>query len=163
MISKRILITTTVAVLLAAGTAFAAFRHYHRPAPFDLFGPQVVAQLHFNRLQTRSFDKIRSERKALFTEFHAQHLAMMHAMQTALQSSAPDLQALVKQADASRDRMKAAMRRIQRDELNLYGILTIKQKSIVRAALLKRLVLMEKRQAWWQSHPQQKHSGPGAR
>jgi Spy/CpxP family protein refolding chaperone len=144
MKSKRILIITAVAALLAASTAFAAYRH-HRPA-FGLFSPKVVAQLHLTTAQTQSLDAIKAERKALFTQFREQRRTMMAALETTLKSENPDLRALAQQRDAAMDQMRDRMRKIQGDELNLYDSLSPQQKKVVRDSILKRISFMHKHQ-----------------
>lgn len=156
MRSKRILIATAVIALLASGTAFAAYRGHHRPT-FGLFGPRVVEQLHLNSTQTQSLDAIKSERKALFTQFRDQRRAMMTASETALKSNTPDLRALAQQRNAAMDQMRDKMRKIQGDELNLYDSLTPQQKTVVRDSLLKRMSFMQKH--WHHGNWQQSH-GP---
>ena len=149
MRSRRFLIITTVITLLAAGTAFAMGRHgsWHQRHAFGLFSPKVVAQLHLNSAQTRSLDAIKSERKALFTQFRDQRRTMMAALKTALKSENPDLRALAQQRDAAMDQMRDKMRKIQGEELDLYDSLTPQQKTVVRDALLKRMSFMHRHHA----------------
>jgi Spy/CpxP family protein refolding chaperone len=166
---KRILIIFASMALFTTGTAFAAMSQHgpgdHGPAPFELFSPQVVEQLHLNSTQTKALDNIQSERKAMFTQMRAQHQAMIQSMQTALKSDNPDLRALAQQTDAAMDQMRDNMRKIQNEELNLYDTLTTQQKKVVRDALLKRMSYMGQRRDWKRGQPKPQKptddSGPG--
>jgi Spy/CpxP family protein refolding chaperone len=145
MKSKRILIAAALIALIAAGTVLAMDYHrswHHRPAS-GLFGPEVVEQLHLDAAQTQSLNVIKSERKALFSQFRDQRQNMMTALDNALKSQTPDLRALMQQRDALMDQMHDKMRKIQNDELNLYDSFTPQQKTVVRNSLLKRMSFMK--------------------
>ncbi len=154
---KRVLMIFASVAVFTAATAFAAMDQHgpmdHGPAPFELFSPQVVGQLHLSSTQSQALDKIQTERKAMFTQMRDQHQAMMQSMQTALKSDNPDMRALVNQMDATMGQMHDNMRKIQNEELNLYDTLTAEQKKVVRDALLKRMSSMGHHRAWKPGQP----------
>jgi len=171
---KRILIIFASMAVFTTATAFAAMDHHgpmdhgsmdHGHAPFELFNPHVVEQLHLNSTQTQALNNIQTERNTMFTQMRDQHQAMMQSMQTALKSENPDMRALTKQMDAAMDQMHDNMRKIQDEELNLYDTLTADQKKMVRDALLKRMSYMEQHRDWKHGQPKPQkptdNSGPG--
>lgn len=150
---------TTITSAAAIAAAGAPGHREHGPAPFELFGPQVVKQLHLNSSQNQALDKIQAERKAVFTRLREQHQALKKSMQTTLETENPDLRALFRESNAAMDQVRDSMRKIQGEELNLYDTLDSQQKKVVSAALLKRLSRMGQHRGWKHGHSRPQESG----